>query len=827
MIVEFVRGIREDRFVRSSDMDKMNRRLKSSDMVNQRAAGGYWEGAPLGNGDIGAVIWGDGSPLTFSLDKADFWELRGDDPSTGPEFNRKNLEKWIEQGNTKDLRRVFEVSRNVMGNPQGSRPYQTKLPVGQAKLFLQGKPLSCRSRLALANGLYTQQITLAGGQKAQVKAFIAREMNVLCLRVSLEGGAKVLGFGSVSSFDTAGCERAGIAPQPVLDADMTRIVRQWGYPPPTYGRDRFGAWWIQRTPAGKSLVTMWRQGRTTVRGNRQTVEFYLDIEYGREEDALDRARANLGLAVSCGFDNWLRANSDFWRDYWSRSAVSVPDARVGQLYDIECYKFACCTGPDRMPIFLKGVWNPSDQFPQYGGDFHTDLQEMVYDHVYAGNRLDFAQGLYRWFAGNLPRYEEFCERFFGIKGGAVAYCPTALDGRCLFDWWQIVFWTGGGPWMTTYFWRHWLCTGDREFLRERVYPLLGKFATTYLGLLVRGRDGRLHLDCTMSPEYPSDDLGHVWIGQDATMDLALARWTLTSLIEAERTLGVKAGLTPRASEALGKLADYDDCNPLTGRHNVLAVGRGQPLTQSHRHHSHLAPIYPLGLLSPFEPAQRELIDGSLDHLVFRGMGVWDGWSYPWASCLYSRGLMPNAALRMLRLYAEEFVAPNTFHTNSTFRPKSGLDNNTWRLMTVEGSFMYLSGVQEMLLQSYGGRIVIFPGIPDDWRGRDIAFDSLQAEGGFLIDARVAGGQFACARIRSPRGGRCVVRDNFPKGWRLLNQQGKPVPNRVRGGWIEWRTRENAVYFIVAARLDLKQAKAILNHWPQQDRPAANLFGVKK
>jgi hypothetical protein len=148
-------------------------------------------------------------------------------------------------------------------------------------------------------------------------------------------------------------------------------------------------------------------------------------------------------------------------------------------------------------------------------------------------------------------------------------------------------------------------------------------------------------------------------------------------------------------------------------------------------------------------------------------------------------------------------------------------------MTVEGSFMYLSGVQEMLLQSYGGRIVIFPGIPDDWRGRDIAFDSLQAEGGFLIDARVAGGQFACARIRSPRGGRCVVRDNFPKGWRLLNQQGKPVPNRVRGGWIEWRTRENAVYFIVAARLDLKQAKAILNHWPQQDRPAANLFGVKK
>jgi alpha-L-fucosidase 2 len=77
-------------------------------MINQRAARDYWQGAPLGNGDIGAVIWGDGSPLTFSLDKADFWELRGDDPSAGAEFNRKNLEKWIEEGNTKDLRREME-----------------------------------------------------------------------------------------------------------------------------------------------------------------------------------------------------------------------------------------------------------------------------------------------------------------------------------------------------------------------------------------------------------------------------------------------------------------------------------------------------------------------------------------------------------------------------------------------------------------------------------------------------------------------------------------------------------------------------------------------
>ena len=132
------------------------------------------------------------------------------------------------------------------------------------------------------------------------------------------------------------------------------------------------------------------------------------------------------------------------------------------------------------------------------------------------------------------------------------------------------------------------------------------------------------------------------------------------------------------------------------------------------------------------------------------MSAWDGWSYPWASCLYSRGLLPNAALRMLRFYAEEFVAPNTFHTNSTYQRKTGLNTNTWRLMSVEGSFMYLSGVQEMLLQSYGGRIVIFPGVPDDWRGRNVAFDSLLAEGGFLVNARAASGQFACARIRGPR-----------------------------------------------------------------------------
>ena len=422
--------------------------------------------------------------------------------------------------------------------------------------------------------------------------------------------------------------------------------------------------------------------------------------------------------------------------------------------------------------------------------------QMVYDHVYAANRADFADGLYEWFTANMPRYEAYCQRLFGVKGGAAAYCPTALDGRCLFDWWQIAFWLGGGPWLTTYFWRHWLATGDREFLRDRTYPLLVKFATTYLGVLVRSRDGRLHLDFTMSPEYPRDDLRHVWIGPDATMDLALARWTLTTLLDAERELGLATPLARRARQALTKLADYDAYNALTGRDNVLAVGRGQPLTQSHRHHSHLAPIYPLGLLSPFNPADRDLVEGSLGHLVYRGMGGVgrlelsvgvlpvrarpDAQRRPPACCALRGGIRLAKHL------------PHQQHLSAQGRPGQqylAVHVRRGQLHVPRRRAGDAAPVPRVAGAACGWSrrpprtgIVIFPGIPDDWHTRDVAFDSLRAEGGFLIDARMVAGRFACARIRSTRGGTCTLRDNFPPGWRLVTAQGgsasvkgKPLP----------------------------------------------------
>ena len=149
--------------------------------------------------------------------------------------------------------------------------------------------------------------------------------------------------------------------------------------------------------------------------------------------------------------------------------------------------------------------------------------------------------------GQHATIEAFCKRFFGVRGGAVAYCPTAMDGQCLFDWWQIVFWTGGGPWMMTYFWRHWLCTGDREFLRERVYPLLGKFAATYLGLLVLGLNGRLPWISDVARVYEGrfqrymDRPGqHHGPGAGAV--------DADGAVRAEQGVGVRAGLTPRGRQ---------------------------------------------------------------------------------------------------------------------------------------------------------------------------------------------------------------------------------------------------------------------------------------
>jgi alpha-L-fucosidase 2 len=116
------------------------------------------------------------------------------------------------------------------------------------------------------------------------------------------------------------------------------------------------------------------------------------------------------------------------------------------------------------------------------------------------------------------------------------------------------------------------------------------------------------------------------------------------------------------------------------------------------------------------------------------------------------------AAAALRVFAECFCLPNSFHANGD-QSKSGKSKMTYRPFTLEGNFAFASGIQEMLIQSHTGIVRVFPAVPDPWM--DVSFDSLRAEGAFLISATRKAGKVVEVRVRSEKGGHLRLENPFP------------------------------------------------------------------
>ena len=167
------------------------------------------------------------------------------------------------------------------------------------------------------------------------------------------------------------------------------------------------------------------------------------------------------------------------------------------------------------------------------------------------------------------------------------------------------------------------------------------------------------------------------------------------------------------------------------------------LQESHRHHSHLMALYPLRLL---DPAKNEaLIAASLRRIDRLGTGNWVGYSFGWMAALNAYCRRGDRAARLLRLFLDAFVSSNGFHLNGDYRDL-GDSVLKYRPFTLEGNFAAMQAIHEMLLQSSGGVVRLFPALPADWKR--VSFEELRAEGGLRVSAELRGGVLIHAALRS-------------------------------------------------------------------------------
>ena len=219
----------------------------------------------------------------------------------------------------------------------------------------------------------------------------------------------------------------------------------------------------------------------------------------------------------------------------------------------------------------------------------------------------------------------------------------------------------------------------------------------------------------------------------------------------------------------GALGDFH-----TDANGMLLVDAKTPLPHSHRHLSNLMALFPFNLIT-CEGGARDLqrIRASLDQWDKLGTSQWCGYSFSWLGSMAARARDGARAEKALEIFATAFTLRSSFHCNGDQSGK-GYSKFTYRPFTLEGNFAMPAGLQEMLLQSHAGKVILFPAIPAHWK--DVEFSTLRAEGAFLVSARRQNGRVRSVEVASEKGGR--FRLESPVDGNLLEWTMKPGEKKV-------------------------------------------------
>ncbi|MGI5817918.1 MAG: glycosyl hydrolase family 95 catalytic domain-containing protein [Armatimonadota bacterium] len=766
---------------------QLARLLEQHDLVWDGPPEEWNTGIPLANGRIGANIWGDGSPLRITLDRYDCWELREQVPD--PEvFNYENLRRLVEAG----AERTAEWDMNRRWRVEG-KPHPTRLPMPRVELDIPGAD-DFHARLHLLRGTARGSLETKDGQLVW-SALIPEDSSLLLIDFETSGRARLPKV--TCSLDH-------------LSDEAKQTLRDWGYERPETGTADHGSHWLRlQYPAGGEYVVAWRMQKTA-RGGLLAVAVVSHHEAKRPlAEALRLVRDPDVAALRASHEAW-------WGEWWRASWLTLPDAFLENLWYVEMYKLGCSSRPGELPITLQGLWTADGVMPPWSGDYHLDMNvQESYWPVYASNHLDAGLPLYETFTECLPRWREECEQFFGFPG-VWSGCAIAWDGSHVHGYHGVEYWPGNAAWLAHHYWLHWLHSRDDDFLRDHALPMMRGAMETYTNLLEPDEEGTLHIPLGYSPEWGEGSVARY--GTDPACDIALIHWLGESLLAATAHLGDDDRETAtdrvRWRKTLHNLADYP--RGATG----LQVTAEDALWESHRHHSHLMAIHPLGTLSREEPEEDALIQRSISHLIEMGTGKWTGWAFPWASLIASRAGLGNMAWDMLQRY-RAFMTQNSFHLNGD-RRAFGHARARYTPMTLEAGFCAAAAIMEMLLQSWGGAIRLFPTVPDHWG--DAYFEDLRAEGAFLVSGQRAEGEVAWARIVSEAGEVCTLRNPWPGA--EVTVRGPSGEETLTGADLRWETEGGAEYLVYPAG-DEPDEGALSPAPPLRPEWQSNWFGLRE
>lgn len=497
----------------------------------------------------------------------------------------------------------------------------------------------------------------------------------------------------------------------------------------------------------------------------------------------DLKAKNILQEAAKDFNQLEQAHTNLYKKYFDRVEINLgstdsiknsTDLRLEQFntgndpqlvalyYQFGRYLLISSSQPGTQAANLQGLWN-NRLNPPWDSKYTVNINtEMNYWPAESGNLSEMHEPLFDLIDDISETGTQSASKIYGARGWNIHHNTDIWRISGVVDGAFYGLWPMGGAWLSQHLWYHYIYTGDKDFLKKK-YSIFKGASLFYKDILVEEPEHHWMVVCpSMSPENEHHPKTSIAAG--TTMDNQLVHDVFNNVIEASDILGIDKEYADSLRFLLAKLAP-------------MQIGKWGQLQEwmhdwddpddDHRHVSHLYGFFPSNQISPYRTP--DLFSAAKTSLLARGDES-TGWSMGWKVNLWARFLDGNHALKLI----SDQLTPSIQKDGSE---KGGTYPNLFDAhppFQIDGNFGCTSGITEMLLQSHDGAVHLLPALPDSWKEGSIK--GIKARGGFVVTMNWQNGQLARATIESPLGGTCRIRSYVPLQGKNLKDARGDNPN---------------------------------------------------